>query len=211
MINIPHSFYRTCSDLLNSFCMFHHWLKDWPHPHISQSKWKFLQFRGCFWKMSIASSISQKRTGIGTEKPLIMTAHRSQKNITSKLNYRSITKFVLTNLKYYELRDALTSMEESVRMISFELSAFGWLGLLNFILTCRGLLKMRSLKSLFDFNKKWMHESLPLLSVLSWFKISTILAAYFSWLSSPISGFLLSFRYNTAQIITCAIIRKDKS
>lgn len=75
--------------------------------------------------MSIASSIGQKRTGIGTEKPLIMTAHRSQKNITSKLNYRSITKFVLTNLKYYELRDALTSMEESVRMISFELSAFG--------------------------------------------------------------------------------------
>ena len=115
------------------------------------------------------------------------------------------------NCNYHQLRDKLTSMDDSVKTISLELSAFGWSKLSIFILTCRGFMKMRSLKSLFAFNKYWMHASLSIFPHLLEFNKSTILFAYFSWLSSGWSGFLLSFKYRAAFTITCKTTKSEIS
>jgi hypothetical protein len=72
---------------------------------------------------------------------------------------------------------------------------------------------MRSLKSLFDFNKKRMHESLQACSFLVHdIHYISLLRISHDCPLSPLSGVLMSFRYNiTAQIITRAIIKKENS
>lgn len=98
-------------------------------------------------------------------------------------------------------RVTFTFKEVSVKIISLELSAFGWFGQSNLSLTCIGLVMMTSSRSLFDVSKNWTITSLLTL-VLPWFNRSAIRAAFLCLLSLQTSVSFFSLKYAAAQTIT---------
>lgn len=102
-------------------------------------------------------------------------------------------------LKVY-FRATFTFKEVSVKIISLELSAFGWFGHSNLSLTCTGLVMMISSKSLFDASKNWRITSL--LTIVPGFSRSAILSAFRCLLSLRPSESFFSLRYSAALMIT---------